>query len=295
MPNTIAPSEQGPADTGLLGPVQVRDLLTALGIRPTKTLGQNFVHDAGTVRRIARYAGVQPGETVLEIGPGLGSLTLALLETGASVVAVEIDPVLARALPVTVADRMGQAAGRLHVVCADALTITGPRALHLAEDAPQPTRLVANLPYNVAVPVLLTLLAALPGLVSATVMVQAEVADRLAAPPGSRTYGIPSAKTAWYAAAPPLAAPSSGRRPMSTPPWSNSSAAPLRPPPPPASRFSPSSTPLSPSAARPCARRSPLWRGVPSGPRPPSAPPALTPGCAGRGLTSVPSPHSPRS
>lgn len=201
MPNTIAPSEQGPAGTGLLGPTQVRDLSTALGIRPTKSLGQNFVHDAGTVRRIARYAGVRPGETVLEIGPGLGSLTLALLETGANVVAVEIDPLLARALPVTAADRMERAAGRLHVVCADALTITGPQALHLAQDAPQPTRLVANLPYNVAVPVLLTLLAALPGLVSATVMVQAEVADRLAAPPGSRTYGIPSAKTAWYAAA----------------------------------------------------------------------------------------------
>ncbi|WP_303324393.1 16S rRNA (adenine(1518)-N(6)/adenine(1519)-N(6))-dimethyltransferase RsmA, partial [Actinomyces radicidentis] len=163
------------------------------------TLGQNFVHDAGTVRRIVRAAGVQPGETVLEVGPGLGSLTLAILEAGASVVAVEIDPPLARALPVTVADRMPDAADRLRVVPADALTIDGPAALGLAEGDASPTRLVANLPYNVAVPVLLTFLQALPSLASVTVMVQAEVADRLAAGPGSRTYGVPSVKAAWYA------------------------------------------------------------------------------------------------
>ena len=190
-----APDQGG----GLLGPADVRALCEALGIRPTKTLGQNFVHDAGTVRRIVRAAGVQPGETVLEVGPGLGSLTLAILEAGASVVAVEIDPPLARALPVTVADRMPDAADRLRVVPADALTIDGPAALGLAEGDASPTRLVANLPYNVAVPVLLTFLQTLPSLASVTVMVQAEVADRLAAGPGSRTYGVPSVKAAWYA------------------------------------------------------------------------------------------------
>ena len=189
----------GSRAAGLLGPTEVRGLSQALGIRPTKTLGQNFVHDAGTVRRIVRSAGVRPDDTVLEIGPGLGSLTLALLETGARVIAVEIDPALARALPVTVADRMPPAAGRLTLIQADALSITGPQSLGQA-GAP-PTRLVANLPYNVAVPVLLTALEALPSLESVTVMVQAEVADRLAAEPGSRTYGVPSAKAAWYAAA----------------------------------------------------------------------------------------------
>lgn len=143
---------------------------------------------------------MRPGDTVLEIGPGLGSLTLALLEAWARVVAVEIDPTLARALPVTVADRMPEAAGRLSVIEADALSITGPEVLGGAGQPP-PTRLVANLPYNVAVPVLLTVLEALPSLRAVTVMVQAEVADRLAAEPGSRTYGVPSVKAAWYAAA----------------------------------------------------------------------------------------------
>ena len=190
----------GSRAAGLLGPTEVRGLSQALGIRPTKTLGQNFVHDAGTVRRIVRSAGVRPGDTVLEIGPGLGSLTLALLEAGARVAAVEIDPALARALPVTVADRMPEATGRLSVIEADALSITGPEALGGAGQPP-PTRLVANLPYNVAVPVLLTVLEALPSLKTITVMVQAEVADRLAAAPGSRTYGVPSVKAAWYAAA----------------------------------------------------------------------------------------------
>ncbi len=206
---TQAPGIRDPEDhgaspgsraAGLLGPTEVRGLSQALGIRPTKTLGQNFVHDAGTVRRIVRSAGVRPQDTVLEIGPGLGSLTLALLETGARVIAVEIDPALARALPVTVADRMPQAAGRLTLIQADALSITGPDSLGEA-GCPRPTRLVANLPYNVAVPVLLTALEALPSLESVTVMVQAEVADRLAAEPGSRTYGVPSVKAAWYAAA----------------------------------------------------------------------------------------------
>ena len=193
------PAAPGSRASGLLGPTEVRGLSQALGIRPTKTLGQNFVHDAGTVRRIVKSAGVHHDDTILEIGPGLGSLTLALLETGARVIAVEIDPALARALPITVADRMPEAADRLGVVEADALSITGPEALG-GVDVPLPTRLVANLPYNVAVPVLLTALEALPSLESVTVMVQAEVADRLAAEPGSRTYGVPSVKAAWYAA-----------------------------------------------------------------------------------------------
>ena len=184
-----------------VSPTWLRGLAAALGLRPTKALGQNFVHDAEVLRGIVRHAGVRPGNTVLEVGPGLGSLTLALLAAGARVVAVEIDPVLARALPATVADRMPEASGSLSVVHADALGVTGPKSLGLSQGADLPTLLVANLPYNVAVPVLLTLLEALPCLESATVMVQAEVADRLAAAPGSRTYGVPSAKVAWYASA----------------------------------------------------------------------------------------------
>ncbi|MDO4243494.1 MAG: 16S rRNA (adenine(1518)-N(6)/adenine(1519)-N(6))-dimethyltransferase RsmA [Actinomyces sp.] len=199
MPDSSS-TRSGRADPGLLGPADIRALCAALDVRPTKTLGQNFVHDAGTVRRIVRSAGVGPGASVLEVGPGLGSLTLALLEAGASVTAVEIDPVLARALPATVGARMPPASGRLTVIEADALSIDGPQALEPGPGA-APTMLVANLPYNVAVPVLLTLLEALPSLERATVMVQAEVADRLAAPPGSRTYGAPSAKAAWYARA----------------------------------------------------------------------------------------------
>jgi 16S rRNA (adenine1518-N6/adenine1519-N6)-dimethyltransferase len=180
----------------LLGPAEIRDLAGRLGIRPTKTLGQNFVIDGGTVRKIVRSARVQPGERVVEVGPGLGSLTLGLLEAGASVVAVEIDPVLARLLPETVEAHLPGvlAAGRLDVVLADALDVT-------ELPGPPPTALVANLPYNVSVPVLLTFLERFGSLERVLVMVQAEVADRLAAPPGSRTYGVPSAKAAWYASA----------------------------------------------------------------------------------------------
>jgi len=195
----------------LLGPADVRRLADRLGVRPTKTLGQNFVHDSGTVRRIVRAAGVGPGDFVLEVGPGLGSLTLALLEAGAHVVAVEIDPVLAAALPETVAAHLPDAAPRLAVLNADALRITGPADLptppSLAAPAtttvpqPTPTKLVANLPYNVATPVLLTLLEVLPAFTDVLVMVQAEIADRLAEPPGSRTYGGPTAKVAWYGTA----------------------------------------------------------------------------------------------
>ncbi|RKV66624.1 MAG: 16S rRNA (adenine(1518)-N(6)/adenine(1519)-N(6))-dimethyltransferase RsmA, partial [Actinomyces sp.] len=184
------PDGAQPSDTGLLGPVEVRAISGALGIRPTKALGQNFVHDAGTVRRIVAAAGVGEGDEVIEVGPGLGSLTLALLEAGARVRAVEIDPVLAAALPETVRARMGGAADRLHVVTADATAITGPDGL--GPDWPPPAKLVANLPYNVAVPVLLAMLDSFPTLTDVLVMVQAEVADRLAAGPGSRTYGVPS-------------------------------------------------------------------------------------------------------
>ena len=178
----------------LLGPAEIRDLADRLGLRPTKTLGQNFVIDGGTVRKIVRSARVSPGERVVEVGPGLGSLTLGLLEVGASVVAVEIDPLLARVLPDTVAAHLPDAVNRLEVVLAN--------ALHVADlPGPPPTALVANLPYNVSVPVLLTFLERFGSLERVVVMVQAEVADRLAAPPGSRTYGVPSAKAAWYASA----------------------------------------------------------------------------------------------
>ncbi|GAA4367025.1 16S rRNA (adenine(1518)-N(6)/adenine(1519)-N(6)) -dimethyltransferase RsmA [Actinomadura verrucosospora] len=176
---------------GLLGPADVRELAGRLGIRPTKTLGQNFVIDANTVRRIVRAAELDPGDVVIEVGPGLGSLTLALLPQVRRVVAVEIDPVLAAELPATAAAREPDLAGRLEVVRADAMRI--------AElPGPAPTALVANLPYNVAVPVVLHLLATLPSLRSALVMVQAEVADRMAAAPGSKIYGVPSVKLAWY-------------------------------------------------------------------------------------------------
>ncbi|MFI7033647.1 16S rRNA (adenine(1518)-N(6)/adenine(1519)-N(6))-dimethyltransferase RsmA [Microbispora rosea] len=177
----------------LLGPVEVRALAEKLNIRPTKKLGQNFVIDGGTVRRIVRLAGVEPHDVAIEVGPGLGSLTLALLPEVAEVVAVEIDPVLAEQLPLTVTERAPEVAGRLTVVHADALKV-GP-----AELGTEPTALVANLPYNVSVPVVLHLLEALPSLRRGLVMVQSEVADRLAATPGSRIYGVPSVKAAWYA------------------------------------------------------------------------------------------------
>jgi 16S rRNA (adenine1518-N6/adenine1519-N6)-dimethyltransferase len=162
-----------------------------LGVRPTKSLGQNFLHDPNTIRRIVRTAELDAGESVLEVGPGLGSLTLGLLEAGHPVTAVEVDAVLSGALAQTVAARLPDAA--LTVLTADAL-----RLAELPDGAP--TALVANLPYNVAVPVVLHLLGALPSLQRGLVMVQAEVAERLAAPPGSKVYGVPSVKAAWYAA-----------------------------------------------------------------------------------------------
>ncbi len=176
----------------LLGAADVRRLADELDLRPTKQRGQNFVIDGNTVRRIVREAGIGRTDVVVEIGPGLGSLTLALLEVADRVVAVEIDERLAGRLPATVAEFAPLRADRLEVVAADALRIT-------ELPGPAPTALVANLPYNVSVPVLLHLLWLLPGLERGLVMVQAEVADRLAAGPGSKVYGVPSVKAAWYA------------------------------------------------------------------------------------------------
>ncbi|HEY6478457.1 MAG TPA: 16S rRNA (adenine(1518)-N(6)/adenine(1519)-N(6))-dimethyltransferase RsmA [Streptosporangiaceae bacterium] len=176
----------------LLGPGDIRALAARLGIVPSKRLGQNFVVDGGTVAKIAAAARLTPADVVLEVGPGFGSLTLPLLGAAGQVVAVEIDAALAAELPATVAARVPELAGRLTVVTADAVR------LRELPGAP-PTALVANLPYNVAVPVVLHLLATFSSLRRGLVMVQAEVADRMAAPPGSRTYGIPSAKLAWYA------------------------------------------------------------------------------------------------
>ncbi|HET9419992.1 MAG TPA: 16S rRNA (adenine(1518)-N(6)/adenine(1519)-N(6))-dimethyltransferase RsmA [Nocardioides sp.] len=176
----------------LLGPAEVRLLAERLDLRPTKQRGQNFVIDPNTVRRIVRESGITGDDVVVEVGPGLGSLTLALLDVADRVVAIEVDPKLAALLPETVAAYAPDRADRFEVVPADALRVT-------VLPGPAPTALVANLPYNVSVPVLLHLLALLPSLEHGLVMVQSEVADRLAAKPGSKTYGIPSVKAAWYA------------------------------------------------------------------------------------------------
>jgi len=180
--------------TDLLGVADIRLLANRIGLRPTKALGQNFVHDANTIRRITRIADLAPGEVVLEVGPGLGSLTLGLLDAGARVVAVEVDPRLAAVLPETIRERAPGLANDLTVIARDARRLDTPLD-------PPPTALVANLPYNVAVPVLLHLLELLPSIRHGLVLLQSEVADRLAAPPGSRAYGVPSVKTAWYARA----------------------------------------------------------------------------------------------
>jgi 16S rRNA (adenine1518-N6/adenine1519-N6)-dimethyltransferase len=178
----------------LLSAGDIRAMAGRLGVRPTKRLGQNFVIEHGTVRQIAGLAAPGPGDVILEVGPGLGSLTLALLEAGAEqLIAVEIDPVLAAELPKTLHDRAPELTDRATVIEAD--------ALRLRELPAAPTVLAANLPYNVAVPVVLHLLAEFPSLERGVVMVQAEVADRMCAPPGSRVYGAPSAKLAWYAGA----------------------------------------------------------------------------------------------
>lgn len=178
--------------TGLLGAAQIRELAARLGIRPTKTWGQNFVIDGNTVERIVRVSGIGADDVVVEVGPGLGSLTLALLPVARHVTAVEVDPTLAAALPETVQTVAPAVADRLTVVQADALRVT-----ELPGEAP--TALVANLPYNVSVPVVLSFLERFPSIERILVMVQLEVAERLAAKPGSKVYGVPSVKAAWYA------------------------------------------------------------------------------------------------
>ena len=174
----------------LLGAAEIRELAEALDLKPSKSLGQNFVHDGNVCRKIVRTAGLTSSDIALEIGPGLGSLTLAMLEEAQEVVAVEIDVRLATQLPITVAK---------HSDRADKLTVINQDALTLKELPVAPTVLIANLPYNVSVPVFLHLLEIFPSLRSGVVMVQAEVADRLAAKPNSKEYGIPSVKAAWWA------------------------------------------------------------------------------------------------
>ncbi len=186
----------GAAAARLLGPLEVRELAERLGVTPTKKLGQNFVIDPNTVRKIVRLAGVETGDRVVEVGPGLGSLTLGLTEAGARVTAVEIDHRLAAELPATVAAMQPGAETLLRVVRSDALDVTGEQLA--AADGSLPEVLVANLPYNVSVPILMHLLELIPGLRSGLVMVQAEVGNRIAARPGSKEYGAPSAKAAWY-------------------------------------------------------------------------------------------------
>ena len=180
----------------LRGAADIRRIAAEAGVSPTKKFGQNFVIDPGTVRRIAREAHIGPDSHVMEVGPGLGSLTLAILETGAHMTAVEIDPPLAERLPDTIAEFMPQAADRFAVVNRDALTVSPANLPDFADD--KSFTLVANLPYNVATPIILTLLERFGNLDSFLVMVQKEVADRLAAVPGSKIYGTPSVKLAWY-------------------------------------------------------------------------------------------------
>ncbi len=180
------------AEAQLLGPAEIRELAAELDVTPTKKLGQNFLHDPNTVRRIVAAAELSPDDHVVEVGPGLGSLTLGLIDTAASVTALEIDPRLAGRLPTTVEAFAPEYAERLTVINTDALKVA------CADFDVAPTALVANLPYNVSVPVLLHLLAELPSIRRVLVMVQKEVADRLAAQPGSKIYGVPSVKAAFY-------------------------------------------------------------------------------------------------
>ncbi|WP_456695298.1 16S rRNA (adenine(1518)-N(6)/adenine(1519)-N(6))-dimethyltransferase RsmA [Aeromicrobium sp. P5_D10] len=188
----LCPREVQLTHARLLGAADVRRLAETCGIRPTKQRGQNFVHDANTVRRIVKASGITPDDVVVEIGPGLGSLTLGLLEVARHVTAVEIDEVLAGQLPTTLAEFAPDQVDSFDLVLADAMKVT-------SLPGPEPTALVANLPYNVSVPVLLTFLERFPSIRTGLVMVQAEVAHRLAAVPGSKIYGIPSVKAAWYA------------------------------------------------------------------------------------------------
>jgi 16S rRNA (adenine1518-N6/adenine1519-N6)-dimethyltransferase len=184
----VTTTQPGP----LLGAVNIRELAAELGLHPSKQRGQNFVTDANTVRRIVAAAGILPGDRVLEIGPGLGSLTLGLLEAGAKVTAIEIDELLAGRLQQTVAEHQPDNSGNLRLIRADALQVD-------SVPDPPPTKLVSNLPYNVAVPLVLHAFETIPQLESGLVMVQLEVADRMTAAPGSRVYGVPSVKLAWFA------------------------------------------------------------------------------------------------
>jgi 16S rRNA (adenine1518-N6/adenine1519-N6)-dimethyltransferase len=189
---TSDPASDPRPEGALLGSAEIRELAQRLEVRPTKQWGQNFVVDPNTVRKIVRVAGVGPEDTVVEVGPGLGSLTLALLPVVAHVTAVEVDPRLAGELEATVARLQPQHAHKLRLVAADALTVTKlPK--------PHPTALVANLPYNISVPVVLSFLERFPTIERVLVMVQLEVAERLAAKPGSKVYGVPSVKASWYA------------------------------------------------------------------------------------------------
>ena len=272
----------------LLGPADVRLLAAELDLRPTKQRGQNFVIDANTVRRIVRESGVGPDDVVVEVGPGLGSLTLALLEVARRVVAIEVDPLLAGRLPATVAELAPAQADRLEVVTADAMRVT-------EVPGPPPTALVANLPYNVSVPVLLHLLALLPSLERGLVMVQAEVADRLAAGPGSKVYGVPSVKAAWFADV--RRAGSVGRTVFWPAPNVDSglvawTAARRRRHRCRGSGCSPSSTRRSPIAARRCAGRSASSPAPPRPRRRPWPPPAST---RSRGASRCGSPTSSAS
>jgi 16S rRNA (adenine1518-N6/adenine1519-N6)-dimethyltransferase len=174
----------------LLGAAEIRELAEALDLKPSKSLGQNFVHDGNVCRKIVRTAGLTASDIALEIGPGLGSLTLAMLEEAKQVIAIEIDPRLAQQLPITASK---------HSERSDVLTVVNQDALTVSKLPVSPTVLIANLPYNVSVPVFLHLLEIFPSLRSGVVMVQAEVADRLAAKPNSKEYGIPSVKAAWWA------------------------------------------------------------------------------------------------
>ena len=188
----LRPREVQLTSPRLLGPSDVRQLAESCGIRPTKQRGQNFVTDANTVRRIVKTSGIGPDDVVVEIGPGLGSLTLGLLEIARHVTAVEIDEVLAAQLPSTISTYAPDQVAAFDLVIADAMKVT-------SLPGPAPTAMVANLPYNVSVPVLLTFFERFPSIQTGLVMVQAEVAHRLAAGPGSKTYGVPSVKAAWYA------------------------------------------------------------------------------------------------
>ena len=280
-------------DSRLLGAADVRALASRHGIRPTKQRGQNFVIDANTVRRIVAAAGLCVDDIVLEVGPGLGSLTLGLLPDAARVIAVEVDPALAAALPSTVGEFAPALTERLSVLEMDALALRPDDARLPAP----PTALVANLPYNVAVPVLLELLTAFDSIERVLVMVQLEVADRLAAAPGSRVYGVPSVKAAWFGDVRRVGssgATSSGPRRTSTRGWCRSCARRLPRRPRRATTCSRSSTRPSPSAARRCALRSRLSRAPLHEPRRSCAQLASTRVCAASGSRSPSSCGSPR-